>query len=80
MAPGGLRAAVVALRLLSADEDGVATAQVARVLGTRQVRHQLQVVPVIVDKPRHRDNLRGKRPSEVKTERRLNPLNMTLLH
>ena len=51
---------MAAPRLLSADEDGVAAAQVACVLGARQVRHQLQVVPVIVDEPRHRDDLGGK--------------------
>ena len=46
--------------LLSADEDCVAAAQVARVLGPRQVGHQLQVVSVTVDKPSHGDDLGGR--------------------
>lgn len=47
--------------LLFADENRVATAQVARVFGACQVGHQLQVISVAVDKASHRNNLRGKR-------------------
>lgn len=54
--------------LLFTDEDGVAAAQVARVLGTCQVSHQLEVVSVTVDKSSHRNNLREKRANEVKIQ------------
>lgn len=50
-------AATPAAHSLFADEDRVAAAEVARVLGTCQVGHQLQVVPVAVDEASHRDNL-----------------------
>lgn len=53
-------------RLLFADENRVATAQVARVFGACQVGHQLQVISVAVDKASHRNNLRGKRANTVK--------------
>ena len=54
--------------LLFTDEHRVAAAQVARVLGACQVSHELQVVPVTVDKSSHRNNLSTKRANKAKTQ------------
>ena len=45
--------------LLFADEHGVTATEVASISRSRQVGHQLQVVPVGVHKPRDGDDLRG---------------------